>query len=345
MMNVPVFVAEFTTNHLGNLNLLLRMVDRAAGAGCTRIKMQKKDVATFYAPEKLSAPYLSPYGSNYLDYRSLFEFQREDFQRFDAHCRQGSVPWFATVQDLPSLDFMLAFDLPAYKIASSNARSLALLGEMAARIGRDKEIVLSVGGSTLDQIEAALKVFCRHRLIWLLHCVAEYPCRPEHLRLGNLAVLRQRFASGQVRIGYSGHERGIVPSLAAVALGAEMVERHFCLSRHSFAHHIECSLEPTEFAQLVATATRRGSREVCCAALPPEAFASSFGMSAAERAFLVDQTYGQAFLGDQSGFAGRGRSGCRLGRRSRAAPGAAAPGVTTLPLAPHRGRAGVRGLT
>src|SRR5205085_10181951 len=98
--------------------------------------------------------------------------------------------------------------------------------------------------------ERALRVISNHH-VYLLHCVAEYPCPPESLRLGNIREMQKRFGGERVTIGYSGHEEGIAPTLAAIDLGAGMVERHFCLSRHSFVHHIECSLEPEEFKEMI----------------------------------------------------------------------------------------------
>lgn len=301
MVNRPAFVAEFTTNHMGNLNVLLRMVDRAAEAGCDLIKMQKKDVGTFYSREKLDASYTSPYGQTYRDYRTVFEFEREDFARFDARCRQRGVGWFATVQDPPSLEFLLGWDLPYYKVASSNARNRPLLDEVARRVPRDKGIVVSVAGCTFAEIEATLSAFPHHR-VWLLHCVARYPCPPEALRLGNLDVLRRRFASERVHIGYSGHEEGLAASFAAAELGAEMIERHFCLSRHSFVHHIECSLEPAEFAELVRVVRSDEPLADRHEELPDEAFASGFGMTPEEREFLVEQSYGRKHVGTRARF-------------------------------------------
>jgi N-acetylneuraminate synthase len=297
----PDFVAEFTTNHMGNLNLLLRMVESAAEAGCTYIKMQKKDVETFYTEEKLNAPYTSPYGQTYRDYRTIFEFSREDFERFDRKCEEQRIAWFATVQDVRSLCFMLQFDLPLYKIASCNARNLDFLREVERRVPARCGIVVSVGGSTLQEVEAALNVFHSHH-VRLLHVVSEYPCSPDSLRLGNISVLRQRFGCDSVSIGYSGHEEGITPTFAAVDLGAEMIERHFCVSRRSFVHHIECSLEPHEYRQLIDTVRSGVDLRPLYANLPAEAFACSFGMSAIERTFLVEQKYGRAYIGRESQF-------------------------------------------
>lgn len=298
---MTTFVAEFTTNHMGNLNVLLAMVEQAAQAGASLIKMQKKDVDSFYAKEKLDAPFLSAYGKTYRDYRKIFEFDQEDFERFDRKCKEVGIGWFTTVQDLPSLDFMLKFDLPLYKVASSNARNRAFLEEIASNIPTDKTIVLSVGGSTLQQIEETLNIFYKHK-IYVLHCVAQYPCPVEALRLGNIAALKRHFESDRVRIGYSGHEEGIAPSFAAIDMGAELVERHFCLSRHSFVHHIECSLEPQEFKELVASV--RGGRQPGegCNHLPLTAYATHFGMSDVERSFLVEKTYGRKYVGNSSDF-------------------------------------------
>ena len=304
MQSLPqgqTFVAEFTTNHMGNLNVLMCMVERAAWAGADFIKMQKKDVETFYSKEKLDAPFLSAYGKTYRDYRRVFEFDDDDFKRFDAKCKAHNIRWFSTVQDLPSLHFMLKYDLPAYKVASSNARNHALLSAIQQNIPRDKTLVISVAGCSLDEIETSLNQFPHHK-IWLLHCVAQYPCPHERLRLGNIAILRKHFADDRITIGYSGHEEGIAPSLAAIDLGAEVVERHFCLSRHSFVHHIECSLEPGELRELVGR-VREGRRVgEGCAGLPREALTAAFGMSDREKKFLVEQTYGTKFVGDASAF-------------------------------------------
>ena len=288
------FVAEFTTNHLGNLNLLLKMADAAAKAGADFIKMQKKSVGTFYSAERLSAAYDSPYGHTYREYRSLLEFEREDFERLDRRCRKLGVGWFCTVQDQAALEFVMAFDPPAYKVASVNARNRTLLAQVAERTSPDKRIVLSVGGSALSEVEEALAIVAGHP-VDLLHCVAEYPCPVDSLRLGNIGVLREKFGSDRVRIGYSGHEVGIEPSLAAIALGAEVVERHFAVSRSSFAHHIECSLEPDEFRTLCELGRQGPARLTRYVdALPKVALRSKFGMSEAERAFLVEHRYGSA---------------------------------------------------
>ena len=288
----PIFVAEFTVNHLGNLNLLFRMVDEAVDSGCDYIKMQRKDVRSFYTEEELRRPFRSPYGTTYGEYRSIFEFGLADLRRFDHKCRERGVPWFVTVQDEPSLKGLAEFDLPIYKIASSNLRKVPFLRRVALDTPPETALVLSTGGASLADIDAALTVFSDRR-VHLLHCVAEYPCRPERARLGNIAALQRRFGSDRVMVGYSGHEEGFTPTLAAVDLGATMIERHFCVSRDSFVHHIACSLEPPEFRRLVDIVRSGEPLKTHYASLPSEAFASAFGMTPEESSFLIDRRYGE----------------------------------------------------
>lgn len=129
-----------------------------------------------------------------------------------------------------------------------------------------------------------------------MHCVAEYPCHAENLRLGNILKLKQEFESDNIKIGYSGHEEGIIPTLAAIDLGAMMIERHFCMSRHSFVHHIECSLEPDEYKQLIELSDAKDLKKIYEPLLPPVAFREHFGMSKIEEDFLLNCHYGNTYL-------------------------------------------------
>ena len=115
------FTAEFTTNHLGNYNMLISMLHKAKEAGATFVKMQKKDVESFYSKEKLNSPYKSPYGSSYKDYRKIFEFDKIQFDMFDAECKKINMPWFTTVQDELSIDFMKDYNIDIFKVASVNS--------------------------------------------------------------------------------------------------------------------------------------------------------------------------------------------------------------------------------
>ena len=291
------FVAEFTTNHTGNFNLLREMIFAAKFvAGADYIKMQKKDVESYYSEDKLNRFYLSPYGKTYKDYRKIFEFDKEDFDRFDFICKASKIKWFATVQDIHSLEFMLQYKLPKYKIASSSARNYEFLAEVGKLVPKRSEIVVSVGGSTLFEIQKVLDTL-GNRKIALLHCVAEYPANMKRLRLDNIKILKKNFETTKVKIGYSGHEEGIIPSvLVGKRYNPHIIERHFCLSRHSFVHHIECSLEPGEFKQMIKEIKDKNVEYN----VPGEVFKPYFGMSDIEYEFLEKQTYGNTYLGSES---------------------------------------------
>lgn len=266
------------------------MARQATDAGCDYIKLQKKEVSSFYSKEELNRPYPSPYGKTFGDYRAMFEFDTEDHERFSRFCGELGVPWFSTVQDIPSLHFMLLYGLPLYKVASSNARNTNLLREIEQAVPTDTPIVLSVAGLRLAEIDASLKIIQNHP-IRLLHCVAEYPCSFEKVRLGNIERLITEFADTRISIGYSGHEEGLAPTFAAIDLGARMIERHFCISRASFAHHIACSLEPDELAYLINSVRSGANLAGFYSDLPAAAFDSSFGMTDRERQFLLNRRY------------------------------------------------------
>jgi N-acetylneuraminate synthase len=290
------FVAEFTTNHMGNFNLLREMVFAAKYAGANFIKMQKKHIESYYSEDKLNRFYLSPYGKTYKDYRKIFEFDREDFDRFDFICKATKIKWFTTVQDIPSLEFMLEYKLPKYKVASSSARDKEFLQELTKQVSKRSQLVVSVGGSNLFQIQELLDTLGDRKIV-LQHCVAEYPASMKRLRLGNIQALKDNFETSKVKIGYSGHEEGIVPSVVvAKKYKPALLERHFCLSRHSFVHHIECSLEPDEFKQMIKESKDKTTEYN----LPEEVFEERFGMSDTEYDFLEKQTYGNTYLGSTS---------------------------------------------
>lgn len=295
------FICEFTTNHMGNLNILLEMVKKAHETGADYIKMQKKDVDTFYSKEKLNMVYKSPYGKTYHDYRKIFEFGQRDFEVFDKECKKFGIDWFATAQDLKSLNFLLDFDLKMYKIASCNSNKKEMLKEFSNLIPKNKTIVISCAGRTLKEIESAINIFHNHKMI-VNHCVAEYPCKKQNLRFGNIKKLIKEFKSNRVEIGYSGHEEGIYPTYGAIMAGATCIERHFCLSRDSFVHHIECSLEPDEFKEMVSTVRNEKIPKDIFETLGSEAYQTSFGMTKMEESFLLKNTYGSDFVKGEKWF-------------------------------------------
>jgi N-acetylneuraminate synthase len=242
----PVFVtAEIGLNHNGDVNLAVQLIDAAVRAGCDAVKFQKRSPELCVPPEMRDAPRQTPWGTmTYLDYRRRIELGSSDFEVIDRHCRDRGITWYAACWDEPSVDFIGRFDPPAYKVASACLTDHALLCHV---VTSGRPLLLSTGMSTLEEIDAAVGVVPRSRLL-LYHSTSTYPCPPEQLNLRMVPALVARYGCP---VGYSGHERDLAPTLAAVALGACMVERHITLDHTLWGSDHAASLEPDQFARLV----------------------------------------------------------------------------------------------
>ena len=244
----PVYViGEIGLNHNGDVDLAKRLIDLAADAGAQAVKFQKRtpDIST---PEHMKGVMRStPWGEmTYLDYRYRVEFSREQYIEIGDYATLRGLVWFASPWDTPSVAFLESINVAAYKIASASVTDLEMLAAIRAT---GKPVILSTGMSTLDQIDAAVSVLGREQLI-VLHATSTYPLPPEEANLLMIPSLAARYEG--VPIGYSGHETGMQISVAAVALGATVVERHITLDRDMWGSDHAASLEAAEFTQLVA---------------------------------------------------------------------------------------------
>jgi len=237
-------IAEIGINHNGDLELAKRLIDAAAAAGCDAVKFQKRTVEVVYSPEELARPRESPFGSTNGDLKRALEFSEKQYREIDKYCRAKGIAWFVSCWDEGAVDFMESFDLPCYKIASAS-----LTDENLLRYHRrmKRPIILSTGMSTLDEIRKSVEILGREDLV-VLHCTSTYPSQPEELNLRVIETLRGEF---KCPIGYSGHEVGLQTSVAAVVLGAVVVERHITLDRAMWGSDQAASVEPQGFARLV----------------------------------------------------------------------------------------------
>jgi N-acetylneuraminate synthase len=189
----------------------------------------------------------TPWGTmTYLEYRRRVEFDREQYIEIADYATLCGLDWFASPWDEPAVAFLEDLAVPAHKVASASVTDLGLLRALAAT---DKPIILSTGMSTIEQIDAAVEVFDRTRLV-LLHATSTYPLPADEANLRTIRTLGDRYPG--IPVGYSGHEPGLEISLAAVALGARVVERHITLDRGMWGSDHAASLEPEDFAQLVS---------------------------------------------------------------------------------------------
>lgn len=237
-------IAEIGINHNGDVDFARKLIDVAVDAGCNAVKFQKRTVDVVYSAEELARPRENPFGPTNGDLKRGLEFGLEEYSAIDAHCRAKGIRWLASCWDEEAVDFIDQFEVPCYKIASASLTDDALLKHTR---GKGQPILLSTGMSNLDEIDHAVKVLGKNNLI-LLHSCSTYPAYYEELNLRIIPVLRQQFG---VPVGYSGHETGIPSSVAAVAIGACVIERHLTLDRSMWGSDQAASLEPNGMTRLV----------------------------------------------------------------------------------------------
>jgi sialic acid synthase SpsE len=255
-------VAEAGVNHNGRLDLAKRLVEAAVDAGADAVKFQKRTVDDLLIAAALDRPYDSPtaLGATYREHRERLELSDQAFRELTAFARQARISLFASVWDARSADFVDTLGVPAFKIASADVTNLPLLEHVARK---QKPIIMSTGMSTLEEIaDAVATVRGHHDRLVLLQCTSIYPCRTDELHLRAIETLRRTF---HAPVGYSGHDHGLAPTAAAVALGAVLVERHLTLDRTMRGPDHAASLEPRDFRVLV-----RNIREIEAALGSPE---------------------------------------------------------------------------
>jgi N-acetylneuraminate synthase len=237
-------VAEIGINHNGDLDVARKLINIAVEAKCDAVKFQKRTVEAVYSAEELARPRESPFGTTNADLKFGLEFDFAEYQEIDRYCQEKKIPWLTSCWDEQSVDLIERLNPPAYKIASASLTDDNLLRHIRAK---GKPVILSTGMSTLEQIDHAVDVLGKKDLI-ILHSCSTYPAYYEELNLRVIPVLRQRYG---VPVGYSGHETGLPSSVAAVALGACVVERHITLDRSMWGSDQAASLEPNGITRLV----------------------------------------------------------------------------------------------
>lgn len=243
----PAYViAEIGLNHNGDVDIAKRLIDVAADAGADAVKFQKRTPEISTPEHMRDVPRETPWGTmTYLEYRRRVEFGRDEYVAIGDHATLRGLDWFASPWDVPSVAFLEELNVVAHKVASASVTDLELLTALRET---GKPVILSSGMSTIEQIDRALETLGTDRVV-LMHATSTYPMEPDEANLRVITTLRDRYPG--VPIGYSGHERGLQISLAAVALGAVAVERHITLDRTMWGSDHAASLEPTGLTHLV----------------------------------------------------------------------------------------------
>jgi N-acetylneuraminate synthase/N,N'-diacetyllegionaminate synthase len=250
-MSRVLIIAEAGVNHNGSLELARRLVEAAQASGANAVKFQTFRADQLVTPGAHKATYqqrTTTGAESQFDMLQRLELSAEAHHQLVAHCRRTGIQFLSSPFDVPSVTFLATLDVPYFKIPSGEITNHRLL-EQVAQQGRP--VILSTGMSTLGEVEAAVRVIqtAGGRDLTLLHCVTEYPAPYAEVNLRAMLTLKAAFG---LPVGYSDHTLGIEIAIAAVAMGAVVIEKHFTLDRFLPGPDHAASLEPAELKQMVS---------------------------------------------------------------------------------------------
>ncbi len=248
-MNSVYIIAEAGVNHNGNIELAYKLVDSAkeAGADCVKFQTFKAHNLVSKNAEKAEYQKTTTGEGSQIDMLRSLELPYQAYLDLKSYCDKKEIDFLSTPFDLESIDFLDSIDMPFWKIPSGEITNYPYLVAIAKT---HKPVVMSTGMSDLSDIEAAVNVLLDNgsKEISLLHCNTEYPTPFEDVNLLAMKTMRDKF---DLKIGYSDHTTGIEIPIAAVALGATIIEKHFTLDKNMEGPDHKASLEPDELKKMV----------------------------------------------------------------------------------------------
>jgi N-acetylneuraminate synthase len=249
--NKTFIIAEIGNNHNGSFERAIEMIDKVVEMGADCAKFQMRNMSEVYRSKSLTSSG-EDLGTEYIiDLLKTFELDINEQKKISDYCKEKGILYMCTPWDLKSVDILESFNVPAYKVASADLTNIPLISKL---IRTKKQLILSTGMSTEAEIKITVDFLNKNNADFiLLHCNSTYPAPLHDINLNWINQLKKIHN----KVGYSGHERGINVSLAAVALGAKVIERHFTLDRNMEGPDHAASLEFNEFSNLIA-----GIREI-----------------------------------------------------------------------------------
>jgi sialic acid synthase len=248
--HTPCYViAEIGHNHQGSLQKARELFREAQLAGAHAVKLQKRDNRGLYTRAAYDKPYdnENSFGATYGEHREFLEFGEREYTDLQAYAKELGIDFFSTAFDAASADFLESLDVPAYKIASGDLKSVPLLKHVASF---GKPMIVSTGGAMIEDVQRAYDAIMPiNEQLAILQCTAGYPAAFDELDLKVISTYRERFP-GAV-IGFSSHDNGVAMPVAAYMLGARIVEKHFTLNRASKGTDHAFSLEPVGLRKMV----------------------------------------------------------------------------------------------
>lgn len=244
-MKKPYLIAEIGINHNGDLNIAKDLIVKAKEAKFDAVKFQKRTIEVVYSKVILDTPRESPWGTTTREQKIGLEFNDDKFNEIDKFCKNLKIDWFASAWDIQSLSFLDKYDLKFHKIASALIVDKEFLEEVAKR---KKHTFISTGMSTINDIDSAVDIFRKNDCSFeLMHCISTYPMKVEDANLITINSLKEKY---KCNVGYSGHENGVVVSLAALQFNISSLERHITLDRTMYGSDQSASLEPKGMVNL-----------------------------------------------------------------------------------------------
>lgn len=251
-MKKTIIIAEAGVNHNGNYEMAIKMIDEAKAAGADYVKFQTAKpelVISTFAPKAEYQKETTGNGESQLEMCKAIHLPLTDYKPLKEYCDKVGIGFMSTPFDLVSIDVLEPLDMDYYKIPSGEITNLPYLRAIAAK---GRKVIISTGMSELPEIEEALQVLENGGLkrsdIIVLHCNTEYPTPMRDVNLRAMLDIRDRLG---VAVGYSDHTNGIEVPIAAVALGAEVIEKHFTLDKTLPGPDHKASLEPQELKAMV----------------------------------------------------------------------------------------------
>lgn len=241
-------IAEAGLNHNGSIDIAKKLIDLAVLGGADAVKFQKRTVNLLAVSKTLNAVdnRFPEFGKTYKEIREHLEFDRQQYIELRDYSKYKEIDFIVTAFDTEAVDFLLNIDVNIFKLASHSLTNIKLLEYISKK---KKRTILSTGMATNEEIETAVNIFKKNNAaLELMHCVSAYPTPENECNLEMMLKLKEKY---KLKTGYSGHELGYFPTITAVAMGAELIERHYTLDKSLTGFDHKMSLGPDEFVDMI----------------------------------------------------------------------------------------------